>query len=210
MSLIESTLPDMGLDEWHIYSYYVSDYSATFICTPEYYGIQMSTDQSWSALSSDIHYSPSYAFPKIEIKISNNQIVDFWLEGPLDITEVSNENVELLSFSEAIERIYEQLELSWTPDRIAEYLLSGFNVGVTSASVNVSSIELTLVRVSVKNEPNNYYILPAWLIYGSMSMDKYSINGSAASGSNSGGYSNTPLLAVNAIDGSVIDISQGY
>ena len=211
IKIVEQTLLDMGLTDWQIYSYGIGDYSAIFKCTPKYYGIQMSPDQGWNSLSSDSLFSPSYTYSNLEITISNNQIIEFWFEGPLDISEILTENVKLLPFEDVTKRIYEQLEISWTPDRIAAWIMPDINIDSVMATINITNIELTLVRTNIKNDPDSYYILPAWIVYGSTTIDEYELNKDQISTSIS--YANgasIPLLVINAIDGSVIDMSQGY
>lgn len=211
VALVERTLSEAGLSNWNIHFYEVLDTRISFICTPEYYGISMSPDQNFGTLSGDSFFSPSYAYPSLSITVNQGRISKFELEGLLEVSEILNENVELLPYSEIMDRILEQLEITWTETKVQSWVFNDPRVKPISATVDITRIELTLVRTAVLDEPGSYYILPAWMVYGNPILTGYEISGYVTENANSERPEpETPLMVVNAIDGSVIDMAQGY
>lgn len=210
VALVEKTLSESGLSGWNIHSYEVIDTRISFICTPEYYGISMSPDQNYGSLSNDSSFSPSYPYPILKIIVTNGQITKFDLDGLLEVSEILNENVALLPYSEIMDKIFEQLKLTWTETKVRDWVFNEPSIKPISASIDITRMELTLVRTAVSDAPDSYYIMPAWMVYGNPILTEYEFDGNIAFTNTNRPESETPLLVINAIDGSVIDMSQGY
>ena len=74
--------------------------------------------------------------------------------------------------------------------------------------MNVTRIELNLIRTRVRDEPGSYYLLPVWVAYGSYTRN--SITMPTGTTIISICTETLPLFAINAVDGSVINTAQGY
>lgn len=80
--------------------------------------------------------------------------------------------------------------------------------------IDISAIQFCLVRVREPNVNNaTGLMVPAWVFYGNNEMIyddghiSYDSHGGSASSWNKEPF---PILIVNAIDGSIIDLSKGY
>ena len=160
---------------------------------------------------SEEQYADSYANTEIEFDVSKGQLMGFVYISPME-AEVLNENVQLKDYDSIVNAIKTQLEIMWTRNRFLDMeegiLSSSFDDCTVDAEVNVTRIELNLIRVRVRDEPGSYYLLPAWVAYGSFNLRNITMpNGTEVSEN----YSETlPLFAINAVDGSVINTAQGY
>ena len=72
------------------------------------------------------------------------------------------------------------------------------------ASIQVTKIQLGLVRVAQQGDVGAGYLVPAWIFYGVIDVDDRIYK----DGYGYDGYES--ILTINAIDGSVIDLSKGY
>ena len=78
-------------------------------------------------------------------------------------------------------------------------------------SIDISQIQLAPIRIrEVNAQGRNGIYVPAWIFYGSLKEDI--IENSTVSFSSTTGSAEEPhiMLAINAIDGSIIDLDKGY
>ena len=77
---------------------------------------------------------------------------------------------------------------------------------IESGEVNITDIRLGLVRIRVKDRPEAYRMVPAWMFLGNEEIRYKGFD------SSKGEFLNRPFpyAVINAIDGSIIDPSQGY
>lgn len=140
-------------------------------------------------------YTGAYVLTQAEFIMSaNGDLIDMQLDSPLEVKAVLNENVATLSFSQLIERAEQHLSLS----DAGNY---GFIIDESQeeCDVNISELEYGLARIPIENTIDSYYYVPALMIRGDVEYrDKetgyvfYSVT-------------DTSLVCINAIDGSVID-----
>lgn len=112
-----------------------------------------------------------------------------WTE-PVEVTKTINENVSLLPFSEVKNKIKSNIKFAYSKS-----IKNGWMKGKNFISVN--KILLTNLPIPVKNDTEHQILSPAWLVfinfdiyYNHQIIDKF-----------------TSIFAVNAIDGSNIDLS---
>ena len=77
------------------------------------------------------------------------------------------------------------------------------------ATVLVKGIELGYVRINVPDSETEFYYVPGWTVKGTVVPGNEFVN-EAVLHEEWVEESTTTLLCINAIDGSVIDVSKGY
>ena len=123
------------------------------------------------------------------VAIDDTGIVEFLYFEPGEITEIINDNVEVISFEEALEIFRKQIfyEGVWTQQ------------GVTFSDLTITKIQMNMFRLRLK-DTNEYMYVPVWDFIGTWKTDFYETEpGKELS-----------FLTINAIDGSIIDRNLGY
>jgi DUF971 family protein len=131
--------------------------------------------------------------------------------SPTQLGETINQDVNILPFKD-IQAIFEEMIL-----RVYEpQAKTDPQSGLTDAKldINIRSVELMLVRVREQNtEGRKGIYTPAWIYYGNTRQDK-KYEGQKLGTSYDGGSPQpllkNPILVINAVDGSIIDLSKGY
>lgn len=124
----------------------------------------------------------------IELRIDDSGIVGFDYNAPLEVTETVVEGSSLKSFDE-VKGIFEQMlpvvlgSKDW--DKVAK----------------VDRVRLSYSRISEKDSFDTGLVVPVWSFEGDVSFYSEGYLSHAETGT---------LLAVNAIDGSIIDAELGY
>jgi hypothetical protein len=126
----------------------------------------------------------------ISVYIDEDGIQQFLWKYPLEITEILNENISLLPFDDIKERIKKQIKYGFSHTLEKEQISNQFYL-------SIDKVVLSNVLIPIKDDLSFQMLSPAWLIYyksySYIQGDKYE----------------DPLavFAVNAIDGSSIDLS---
>ena len=172
--------------------------------TKTYRGIPSNYAQNGSEYS---EYTFDYRPEEIHIRVNDDGIITFKWTSPSKLVEVLNENVELLPYEEIQEIARKQLQyrFAWKEDEDA----------VEEKRVNIETIKLGMMRVSVPNSINEYMVIPVWDFYGhfievyppKMAEElQYNINenGELLVPRYNTYELGTSLFTINAIDGSII------
>lgn len=204
----EGILAQMGLGDWLIDECYVN--TSYFGSIPEYKvclnavlvleGVKSSRRPQLNNLKSEEVYASNYYISDVKFEFSaNGDLVSFKMYSPVDIKEIVNGNARVLSISELMEKATTYLALS-------DIYTYGF-AAVDSideevgCKVSIANIEYGLSRVKVPNTDESYYYVPAITLEGNI--EYY--------GKQSGNVfyfsESTPLLILNCVDGSVIQMS---
>ena len=169
---------------------------------PVFRGVAALRRPQLNNLTSNEAYASNYYLTNATFQFSaNGDLVYFELYSPVDVKDVVNPNVSMLSMDELIARAEEYFVHS-------DYYEYGFGDVIDivdedlSCTVNVDSIKYGLTRVKVPNAADSFYYLPA------VSFEGNAVYYGVDSGNTyySGDESNT-LLILNAVDGSVINIT---
>ena len=140
-------------------------------------------------------YSISWPLEQISFVISDAGFLEIRWESPTQITETISENTSLISFEQA-SKIFEQM---------CPLIYAGKAASIPNATydIQVTKVELCLFRVRDTGSSRTGLLVPAWLFYGD--------EGLCISHSNpiSSELPNI-LLAINAVDQTIIDLTQGY
>ena len=165
------------LSEGWLFTYVRSDGG----CIPVYYFNQ----QSGILYQRSEDYAPRWYPETLRLYVDENGVQEIEWERPLEIVETMNENVLLLEFDEIQGQITRAIEngYSYMSERMG---------GDGNYAVTVDRIVLTNVLVPMRDTVDYQMLVPAWLVFYQQQM------GAAEP--------LTAFIAVNAVDGSTIDL----
>ena len=150
-------------------------------CIPVYYYNQ----QTGYLYQRSEDYAPRWYPEALRLYVDENGIQSFEWSRPLEIVETMNENVLLLEFDEIREQITQAIAHGYA--YMSEKMGGSGNYAVT-----VNRIVLTNVLVPMLDTVEYQMLVPAWLVFYQQQM------GAAEP--------LTAFIAVNAVDGSTIDL----
>lgn len=138
---------------------------------------------------------------------ANGDILNFYLNSPLDIVKVVNEDVETLSISDLVNRCKEQLTLS---DADAYGLSGSIRSELEDAlqekilcQISIDGVEYGLGRVTVQQSDDHYYYIPMMTFLGSAEYLGEQSN-TVHYSTKLGNGSSAVLVCINAVDGSIV------
>ena len=150
-------------------------------CIPVYYQNQ----QSGVLYQRSEDYAPRWYPEVVYLFVDENGVQKLEWRNPLEIVETMNENVLLLEFDEIREQITQAIENGYS--YVSERLGGNGNYVVT-----VNRIVLTNVLAPMRDTVEYQMLVPAWFVFYQQQM------GAAEP--------LTAFIAVNAVDGSTIDL----
>ena len=216
------TLNSMGIGLWEVANYSLSksneEGSASYVITinavPVFEGVAAMYRTQLDNLAED--FSASYYLTEAILQYSaNGDLVNLRISSPLDVVSVINKNVATMEVEDLLERAKDYLSLS---DKnaygISGQLLLDYQKSAGEdliCKIELSKVDFGLIRVKVAGSKENYYYIPGMIVYGSVDYcGKDSGNVYASTGRGTLGAERViPLVALNAIDGSIIDLNKG-
>lgn len=214
-------LNSMGIGEWDIAECYVDntnkdgvpEYVISVNAVPVFEGASAMYRTQLDNLSEN--FAASYYLTEALFQFSaNGDVVYLRLSSPVDVVDVINRNVATMDIGELIEKAQMHLALSdYNSYGLGGKMLEESQNGAGEdfvCKVELSKLDYGLIRVKVAGSNENYYYIPGMIIYGSI--DYYGKNSGtiyASSDDSFDGKSVVPLIGLNAIDGSIIDLSDG-
>jgi len=196
---------ELGLTEWELWDIRESTtdnecaYKLTY--SPLYEGIPTLLGSNIDLQSEEL-YAANFYYELLEIRVINGIVRNVELTSPTEVVDVVNSNVEVISFEKAYELFKNQIQ--------SEYSKSMFLEGSTEEDeelqewlentgfkIEITSIQQGLFRIKVKDNSEEFMMVPAWAFAGTTYMDGQAL----ASGN---------LVVINAIDGSTINTDLGY
>lgn len=203
--LVQDTLEALGMNNWKIYSctpIELENHVAYYhiLCQNSYDGFPVTVLPQLENIGGE-EYAARYYYESLEFDVSNGKIGFVAWESPMDQIAIENQNVSTLSFEEIMKRFQTQMEVQYTENNIGEGELPENEN--RRYLIQVNRIEQELVRIKVPDNEKEFYLVPAWNFYGT-------INGQEAE--EEGGITSldSPLLTLNAVDGTVINTYLGY
>lgn len=219
-SMVEKTqsiLDQMNLGDWVVDQCYLqsdndgntTEYSVVITAVPTFNGIPAIRRNQLANLKSDDTYASNYYLTDAIFKFSaNGDLVYLQLSSPIDIKKVVNENVETISIEKLIETAKEHLALS---DYQAYGLSSeSRNLMMKEAQedilcrINLCKIEYGMIRVKAPGTDESYYYVPGIILSGSIGYYGKD-SGTAYEFSDV-----SPLIALNAVDGTFIELDNNF
>lgn len=181
-----------------------------FVLSQSIDGIQSAVTSS--AYVSDMdEVSLTWLYEQISIIVEPDGIKEIRWEYPLTVEDTVSDNVGIISFDEAKDIFENMIPLTTKGD------LEQWNDDMleTTANVTVSDVRLCLMRVRNSGSDRTGLMTPVWVFYGDYTCNFHYLPGNPELEYGAQDHSNSEiqpwiLLAVNAVDGSVIDITEGY
>lgn len=205
-----SILDQIDLGTWVIDECYLDlspngDYVVYVNAVPLLNGVPALRLPQLSNLKSEEAFASNYYLSNASFRFSpNGDLMFFELQSPIAIRNIINENVSTLETLTLMERMKEILSLS----DIYAYDFNGI-VDVCKdedidlgCSVSVCEVEYSLMRVKVPDTDERYYYVPGYLFSGNIEFYDKATKDIFCS------VEGINLLAINAVDGSIIHISQ--
>ena len=144
----------------------------------------------------EVAVGKSWSYENMIVAVDDEGIVNVHWQGPLEVTQVLTENTAIKTWSE-IQNVFEKMIV------IKNAAYEETNM-YTSVTIDITNVSLSLQRVMERDSYTTGVLVPVWNFYGTMTCEQTEGEPLLLQC----GY--TPFISINAIDGSVIDISKGY
>lgn len=141
---------------------------------------------------------PHWAFESCTFTITDNGIETFNWGSPYAYGEYTTKNSALLTFDK-VDEIFQKMML-------VKYDISGSGNDLTSATYKVDRVTLEMSRVTNRKSSEKGLLVPVWNFYGSY---YFTYEDGHNFGSDDREGFPSPLLRINAIDGSIIEPRYG-
>lgn len=150
-----------------------------------------------------------WCYEQIQVYVDRDGIVRTDWEFPIDVKETVSDNVGILSFDAASEIFEKMMPIVYEGD------LDGQTEDVQwTIDVEVNQVNLALMRVRDSGGKRTGVLTPAWVFYGTVTHHYHTDNVYEDTGGEQDWDNTTSapwiVLSVNAVDGSVIDVVEGY
>jgi hypothetical protein len=208
------------------------NYAFRFHYTREVNNIPLFFDVTNGLFSNDDSYSFPWPYEHIEFVVDNRGIVMIFWSSPITTLDTITESSTLKSFDEIME-LFEDISKT-TYEGV---VMTTFD-GKVELDVTVSEIELCLLRIREKNAvQTDGLLVPAWVFFGqnkgteiesrevrylqgfSSLSDSEAVHPAGEGSMEISAFTNATgtsknelvaLFAINAVDGSIINLSNGY
>ncbi len=184
-----------------------SEYAYRLFYTHTVNGVPVSCHESDSASGNE--YTEPWFYESIEFTISDDGFLEIQWYEPGTVTEVIEEDAKLIDFDTAMQAFENAVTYTY-----GQYMDWGEDAQGT-VDVSIDNIQLNLIRIREKDKPGEKagLYVPAYVFYGSVKQkteyknEDYVYEGYMTSSGGGNDFYPGPLMvmAVNAIDGSVID-----
>lgn len=209
----------------------VYSYSMTFV--PTYEGIAVRDMSPFHNSGSE--HGINHFYENISVNVSNEMITYFNWSNPMEQVEEENDDVATISFKEATEIFEKQMAIEYTIGKLTrsdmedsdfesfaddeenkvyyEALKGAYGeyeeylAQIESGDIHITDIELKLMRIRIEDRPGEYRMVPAWIFLGYEEL--HFKDGKSKLQEPEPGHL-YPYAVINAIDGSVINIAEGY
>ncbi len=182
------------------------DYAYRLYYTRSIQNVNSFVNMDWGL--SDNDSSIPWSYECICFTVNNTGIASIAWHNPINVLETIQKSSVMKPFDEILDIFETMVKTEY------ETYVDLWTDGRGEIDIDISAIQFCLVRVREPNVGNATGLLvPAWVFYGNNKMlyddghISYDSHGGNASSWNKEPF---PVLIVNAIDGSIIDLSRGY
>lgn len=153
-----------------------------------------------------------WGYETAQIIVNDDGIINIRWDSPTSTGEIIAEDTGLMPF-EKIADIFESMILVEYEPRVL--IGDEGHVKEVSMEINIDEVELGLIRIRTQNSDGREGLYtPAWVFYGNTKTTATNKDGSTYTLYNDKSDKPTnkpiPLLVINAVDGSIIDLEKGY
>lgn len=147
-----------------------------------------------------------WCYEQMSICVEKDGIAYIDWQFPLTVTKTVSEDAALISFADAT-AVFEELMPMICEEKLAENTTASWE----SYDVSVESVELCLMRVRDTGGGRTGLLTPAWVFYGNEKTGRHFYDESEKEWVNNESEKDEPFIvfAVNAVDGSMIDLVEG-
>lgn len=165
----EQIIADMNMGQWMVDELYVkndvygdiNEYTICVNAVPIFNGIPVLRRTQLDSLKDETGYAAEQYYSDINFEFApNGELLSFFCYSPLEVQEVVNSNVKVLSILELLEIAHSQLRLTDSYAFGFGMFLDYINEAV-QCHVTISSIEYGLSRIKVPNSIDEYYYVPS-------------------------------------------------
>lgn len=199
-------IDDHGTGHVDDYSGVASDFAFKLFYTRSVNGVPVMPTSEFCQNSRE-DYDYPWVYESLEVIVTDGGIVDISWKSPCDVSEIIADNTEIIDFEEAAE-IFEAKMKIFYEARLDTY-------GFDSIDIDIDSINLGLLRIKQQNSGQQVagLYVPVWVFYGTVKQTLTYSDGYTHVGYDHGcDFPDKPyiVLAINAINGSIIDVEVGY
>lgn len=168
-------------------------------------GIPTFVNMDWA--KTDVEYAIPWSYECICFTIDNSGIRHVRWDNPIAIAETIQDNASLKPFDEIVEIFETMVKVQYEAETD---LWTG---GSGTMDIAIDAIQLCLVRIREQDGGAAGLLVPAWVFYGNNELTSkdgrvsYDLDHGSAGSWHEEPY---PVLIINAIDGSLIDLARGY
>lgn len=190
----ENEYEDIGEPVWHLtyqpaFNGIVFPYDRMGIYTQPFY-----LDEEVSAETTPADWQ----FEHIDIYLNDRGIVAFDYFSPMEVSEITEENPELLSVDEIIEIAKEMLPIT----------LENQNSDGDLMEARIDQMNLAYWRVIDEDNPESATVIPVWNFYGAINRSFTDIMGEKQLIVEDSPNLSDTILTLNAIDGTVVELAR--
>ena len=210
----DDIIKQIGIGTWEIdkceinTQYISSDKEVYYIAvsaTPVFNGISVTRVPQLDNLKSEETYASNYYYSTINLCFScEGKLISMDFISPVDVVDTINDNVNTLTVDELFHKVEEQLCLYDS----SNYYVFASQKEDGVVQVIADEIELGMMRIKVKDSKTDFYFVPTITVKGCYSV--YNENNEIIFDSITVNGERTTLLVLNAVDGSVINVTNGY
>ena len=209
----------------------VYSYSMTFV--PTYEGIAVHDMSPFQNGGSE--HGVNHSYESISVNVSNGMITYLYWSDPMEQIEVENDDVATITFKEAAKIFKKQMGIEYTIGKLTRSDMEDSNFEdfaddeenrayyealkgayeeyqeylsqIESGEIHITDIELKLMRIRIQNRPGEYRMVPAWIFLGYEELHFKDGKSKIQEPEPGQLY---PYAVINALDGSIINIAEGY
>lgn len=206
-TMVSELMGQLGLEEWTLYNKFKSssksqineDKCDEFVYTliPVYNDICAFYKDLVHIKYDDVYAANCY-YEHLVIYIKNGAIESVNWYSPLMITGEYQNNIQVLSNNEVVEKMKSYMQEAYSLERFSENMVGSIMTG----NIDIIDAQFRMMRVKSK-DTNDFLIIPVWQFVGDVYVDtEYATNYRI--------WKDQVLAVINAVDGSIINADLGY
>lgn len=172
---------------------------------PVYEGIKVTRQEQLDNLMMDDPNASNYKYEAIRFDFTTDRLLAFEYQGGLEKVSVVNNEVPLIDPQE-LEENFEQYIRTQQVDQFTTWYCD-------KVKIDVDYVEFGLCRTRIKNNQTDFYLVPAYTFFGTVTPLDDSGNAIIVTdeyGSIVDSSTSVILATINAVDGSIINTELGY
>lgn len=206
-TMVSELMGQLGLEEWTLYNKFKSssksqineDKCDKFVYTliPVYNDICAFYKDLVHIKYDDVYAANCY-YEHLVIYIKNGAIESVNWYSPLMITGEYQNNIQVLSNNEVVDKMKSYIQEAYSLERFSENMVGSIMTG----NIDIIDAQFRMMRVKSK-DTNDFLIIPVWQFVGDVYVDtEYATNYRI--------WKDQVLAVINAVDGSIINADLGY